>query len=92
MKKLIQKVVTRSFNAIGLDIVRQGHARRWGSRMRHAKELGFSPQAILDGGGFRGLWAKDVAEVFPGAQLVVVEPNPALQEIIARNVARTERA
>ena len=87
MKSFIKKVVTRSFNAIGLDIVRQGHARRWGSRMRHAKELGFSPKAILDGGAFRGLWAKDAAEIFPGAQLVVVEPNPALQEIIARNVS-----
>ena len=60
--------------------------------MRQARDLGFSPRTVLDGGAFRGLWSKQAAEVFPGAQIVVVEPNPALQKIIAGNVAGIDPA
>jgi len=51
-----------------------------------ARELGFQPQRILDGGAFRGLWSLSVAKLYPDAEYVLVEPNPILQETIAENM------
>ena len=62
-------------------------ARSWRKRLQLAKSLGFAPRTILDGGAFRGLWSKDVAALFPGAQMILVEPNPFVQETIQQNVS-----
>jgi FkbM family methyltransferase len=86
------------FNAVGLDVVRKGQQKRaskrvfpaWDDRLQHARDLGFAPKVIFDGGAFRGYWSRDVARLFPGAQLVMIEPNPHLREIIATTVAAVE--
>lgn len=87
-KALLKKIVKLPFNAIGFDIVKSKAHATWEKRMELAKKLGFSPQVILDGGAFRGLWSKKAASLFPGAQIIIIEPNPFLQEIIANNVSR----
>jgi len=93
-KKVLKKAVKFPFNAIGFDIVRSKAdpskslmQATWEARMALAKKLGFSPSVILDGGAFQGRWSKTAAKLFPGAQIIMVEPNPFLQEIIASNVA-----
>lgn len=97
VKNVINKIVKRSFNAVGLDLMRSGEAQRsshrkgnertWRERLQHAAKLGFSPRTILDGGAFRGLWSREVAGLFPGAQIVLVEPNPFVQELIKTNIS-----
>jgi FkbM family methyltransferase len=49
-----------------------------GLRLKHMKTIGFSPRLILDGGAFIGKWTTHTSEIFPGAQFVMVEPNPGV--------------
>jgi len=55
-------------------------------RMKHIKDLGFKPKVIYDCGAFIGKWAVSVLEVFPEAQLVLIEPNINLHDQIYENV------
>jgi FkbM family methyltransferase len=87
VKQFLYRPFKQLFNTAGFDIVAKGKARNWRDRLEQAKDLGFRPQTILDGGAFRGLWSKNVATLFPGAQIILVEPNPFLQEIIKGNIA-----
>jgi len=57
-------------------------------RLRHARKLGFAPRVIVDGGAFKGEFAKQTSEVFPGVQLIMVEPNPFVQAAIRENTAQ----
>jgi FkbM family methyltransferase len=59
-------------------------------RLQHAKTLGFTPQTIFDGGAFKGTWTLEVATLFPGAQIVAVEPNPFLQSTLRENLSRVQ--
>lgn len=58
------------------------------NRLALAKKNGFSPSVILDGGAYHGLWTRQAALLFPGAQFVLVEPNPSLKPIIDRNTSQ----
>lgn len=58
------------------------------NRLALAKNNGFSPSVILDGGAYYGLWTRQAASLFPGAQFVLVEPNPSLKPIIDRNISQ----
>ena len=88
----LKRVGRAPFHAVGLDVVR-GKQRNpkvfptWLERLQHAKELGFAPRVIFDGGAYRGYWARDVSRLFGGAQLVLIEPNPSLHEIIVATIA-----
>ncbi len=92
MKKLLRKTVKRAFNAVGLDLVRKGAGRNGMERLRHVQRLGLAPRVIFDGGAFHGLWSQEVAAIFPGAQIVIAEPNPALQDKIRGNVGSIDPA
>jgi FkbM family methyltransferase len=88
----LKKIVNMPLNAIGLDLVRMGSniMPTWKERMELAKKIGFSPRVIIDGGAFRGVWSRDAAHLFPGAQIVLIEPNPFVQEHIKRSVAHIQ--
>jgi FkbM family methyltransferase len=73
-------------DARGYDIVAKSKARSWQTRLTNMKNQGFHPRSILDGGAFRGNWSREVADMFPGVELVLVEPNPFLREIIGNRV------
>ena len=88
----LKRVGRAPFHAVGLDVVRRKQRNpkvfpTWLERLQHAKELGFAPRVIFDGGAYRGYWARDVSRLFDGAQLVMIEPNPSLHEIIRATVA-----
>ncbi|MFC1688131.1 FkbM family methyltransferase [Pseudomonadota bacterium] len=59
----------------------------WFERMQLTRSLGFDPHVILDGGAFRGHWSRDVSRIFPGAQIVLVEPNPHVFDEIDKNIS-----
>jgi FkbM family methyltransferase len=40
------------------------------------KTAGWSPKTILDIGGYKGNWTRDVRKQFPLARFTVIEPNP----------------
>lgn len=56
-------------------------------RLKLAKKNGLSPKVILDGGAFKGLWTQQAAGIFPGAQFILVEPNPHIREYIRQNTS-----
>ena len=94
MKMLAKTLINRPLAKFGLEIKRLEKASPrtssmpgWKERLLHAKRLGLLPNVVVDGGAFRGLWARDIAAIFPGSQIVSIEPNPFLQEIIRANTS-----
>lgn len=63
---------------MGLALVRS-RARSampvWEERLARARDLGLAPRVVFDGGAFKGLWARQAARLFPGAKMILVEPN-----------------
>jgi FkbM family methyltransferase len=55
-------------------------------RLSHMRELGFSPKVIFDCGAFWGKWALSVSHIFPGANLVLIEPNIEVLEELRKNM------
>lgn len=95
---LMKKVIKRSFNSIGFDLKRKeiepasraNAMPSWSERMKLAKKLGFSPKVIFDGGAFNGNWTRTATDLFPGTQIVIIEPNPFVQEDIKRNTSHIQ--
>lgn len=56
-------------------------------RMAHAASLGFRPRVLFDGGAYDGRWSMHMAKLFPGAQLVLFEPNPFIQDKLREHTA-----
>jgi FkbM family methyltransferase len=93
LKSFLYKFTRRTLNLDGFDLVKKGKNHKissWGlkERLQQAKTLGFSPKTILDGGAFRGHWSLQAAGLFPGAQLILIEPNPYVQEMIKSNTSQ----
>lgn len=40
------------------------------------RSLGWSPNTILDVGGYKGTWTREMQRLFPSASYTVIEPNP----------------
>jgi len=75
------------------DLRRRAGAISERERLRNLGRAGFSPTHILDGGAYRGEWAQLAREVFPGARLLLVEPQPSLAahlESVAREIGNAE--
>jgi FkbM family methyltransferase len=88
----LKRIGRAPFHVVGLEVVSRQRRQpttfpTWLDRLQHAKDLGFAPRVIFDGGAYRGHWARDVSRLFEGAQLVVIEPNPYAREVIATTVA-----
>ena len=91
----LKKIINTPLNAIGVAMVKTGTHRThlmptWKERMELAKKLGFSPRVIIDGGAFRGVWSREAASLFPGAQIVLIEPNPFVQQHIEKNISHIQ--
>lgn len=57
------------------------------SCLPHLRELGFVPRLIIDGGAHLGAFAEAAHAAFPGAEIHVIEPQPACRaplEALAR--------
>jgi FkbM family methyltransferase len=94
MKILAKTLINGPLGKFGLEIKRLENAPprtssmpAWKERLLHAKRLGLSPNVVVDGGAFKGLWARDIAAIFPGSQIVSIEANPFLQDIIRDNTS-----
>lgn len=60
---------------------------RWDERVLHAKKLGFNVTSCLDVGAFAGTWTKTMVDIFPGCNVIAIEPNPHIQEELKRNLS-----
>lgn len=92
MNSLVQRAVNILLNPFHLKVITQKDAkdikkRTCMTRLALAKKNGFFPSTIVDGGAYHGLWTRQAASLFPGAQFVLLEPNPAIQHIIQENIS-----
>jgi len=57
-------------------------------RIKNIIDLGFTPQCIFDCGASVGYWSYEASKLFPGAQIVAIEPNslviPKAEEILGK--------
>jgi FkbM family methyltransferase len=40
------------------------------------KRIGWAPNSVLDVGGFKGNWTREIQQAYPAATYTVIEPNP----------------
>ena len=86
----LKKIIRASLKTIGLTRIKEQERSSipiWSNRIKHAKALGFSPQVILDGGAYKGFWSQEIAKIFPGSQIISVEPNPFIQVDLVSNIS-----
>lgn len=62
------------------------------ARLQNLRHAGFSPTHILDGGAYRGDWARLARSIWPAARLLLVEPQPAQAEVLRRLCDRLQPA
>lgn len=57
-------------------------------RLNLMKENGFSPTTVIDGGASVGYWSWAVGKMFPGCQILAIEPNekiiPKTKELLGK--------
>ena len=85
-------IINKVLNSAGYEVVEKHirentKSRGWRERLKQVKKRGFSPKSILDGGAFKGYWSQEVAHIFPGVQLIIVEPNPFVLDTIRINTS-----
>ncbi len=64
--------------SIGPNVVSQSLS--FDDRMANMIKAGFSPKCIFDCGASVGQWSYKVSKLFPGAQIVAIEPNSMVIE------------
>lgn len=50
--------------------------------LRNLRRLGFSPEAIVDVGAFKGVWTQMVRDVFPDARVLMIEAQAAHKDAL----------
>lgn len=93
LQSLVKRLANLALSPFHLAAVTQKDAqevkkRTCMTRLALAKKNGFLPSVILDGGAYHGLWTSQAASLFPGAQSILVEPNPSLIPIIEGNISQ----
>jgi FkbM family methyltransferase len=81
MKTLVKKILGQ----FGYRISRSAQPNRFQAMeetLLLLKKLGYAPRRIIDGGANRAQWATLVSQIFPAAQLHVIEPQPACQAML----------
>ena len=58
---MINKYINKVLEYFGVQIIRNEKIRTCVKRLKLAKNLGFNPKVILDGGAFHGLWTKEIS-------------------------------
>jgi FkbM family methyltransferase len=77
---MLRELAKKALGRFGLRLERTARPRAdCFERLRHMRSLGFAPRVAFDAGAFMGEWSRSFHQVFPEAELVVMEPNPALQ-------------
>jgi FkbM family methyltransferase len=97
IRPLVKQMINRPLGMLGLKLVRAGagQPRRWrtptyADRLQHMKTLGFAPRIIFDCGAYWGGWTQNVSRFFPGAQFLLVEPNPLVYDRIRASIVAIE--
>ena len=91
--------VTREALSLSLGVLPEGFRNRLAVHLGRPdlrfsllqlRHFGFTPKHILDGGAFHGQWARQCLEVWPGGNVVCVEPQDGAQAKL-KNFAEENR-
>lgn len=61
---------------------RQAGAITIPARLENLRRAGFFPERIIDGGAYRGNWTRTIHGIFPGAKILMIEPQPQLEGLL----------
>lgn len=56
--------------------------------LEYVRDLGFAPSLIVDVGAHAGSWTEMALDVFPGAGVLMIEPQPEMREALRAVSAR----
>ena len=85
MKKVIKRCLNSFLSPLNLQLVKKQKTDQSNyhhsmpsceQRLKHAKDIGFNPQQVVDAGAYIGGWTKMAASIFPESKFLVIEPNP----------------
>ena len=57
-------------------------------RLENLRKAGFAPRQIIDAGAYKGNWSLSVARIFPEADFLLIEPQPACTPLLRTLCAR----
>lgn len=85
---LIKKTIKLPLNMLGYDTVSLNETRipKVMDRLKNMKNHGFDPKVILDGGAHLGKWSESMSSMYPDAEYLIVEPNPAVSKKIEERI------
>jgi len=88
---LIKKTIKLPLNMLGYDTVSLNETRipKVMDRLKNMKNHGFNPKVIIDGGAHLGKWSESMSEMYPKANFIIVEPNPAVNQKIEERINPT---
>jgi FkbM family methyltransferase len=81
LKKIIKKII-KSNNSV------ENSAQTFRTRLENMKMIGFSPRCIFDCGASVGYWSYDIGKLFPGSQIVAIEPNDYVYKDLVKNLSK----
>lgn len=91
MKRKLVNFANQWLAPFGIEIIRKDNSVNlmptWEDRLRHAQSIGFSPKQMIDAGAFRGFWTKSTSKIFPGSQIVTIEPNPHIETELRKTMS-----
>ncbi|WP_107671263.1 FkbM family methyltransferase [Cyanothece sp. BG0011] len=91
MKRKLANVVNQWLVPFGVEIIKKNNSVNlmptWENRLSHAQSIGFAPKQIIDAGAFKGFWTKSAFKIFPGSQIVTIEPNPHIEAELKKNLS-----
>ncbi|HAC62857.1 MAG TPA: hypothetical protein DCF68_04805 [Cyanothece sp. UBA12306] len=92
MKRKLVNLANSFLASFGIEIIRKDNSIKpmptWEDRISHAQSIGFLAKEIIDAGAFRGLWTRSVSHIFPGSQIITIEPNPYIEPELRKTISK----
>jgi FkbM family methyltransferase len=84
--KAIKSAIKSGLGALGIEIRRNrgGGIGRIASFLEDIRARGFMPRGIIDVGANRGDWTRLALSIFPGASVIMIEPQEEMQPYLSQ--------
>ena len=85
LPQLLKSAIRKSLSAFGLEVHRSRSRSSLIGVLRSCKNVGLSPETVIDVGAGFGSFDWQCYEVFPDARYVLIEPLEEYKNLIANN-------
>lgn len=90
MQGKIKHILNIPLKSFGFELIRTRSKAvnpAWYDRLKHMKDLGFTPNVIFDCGAYIGEWTVKASEIFDNAQFLLIEPNTIITEETQKHIS-----